>query len=395
MQEKGKKFRVGVIVVAPSAQMCGQYDALADLEDYELTILFRQEQPHSPAWKQCFPEKLKYEILSPGPSWIPAKFKPRINANIKPVLDKYDFDALILHGVYDSSAVRQAQKWCRKNNRPYFLRSDGNKLNELSLPFLKRALHKIFVGQKIKNAAGFLTIGENNSGYYSLFGGKADKYFLAPWEIDYAAIDDYYTQAVANRNEIRKKLGIDENTFAVCCVSRLIMRKGYATLIPAVAELSKKGVDAKLFLAGSGADENQIKDIVADCGISVEMPGNLDRREVAELMVASDVFVLVSTHEPWGLVVNEAALCGLPIITSDCVGAAEDMVKQDVNGWAIPSNDIKALVEKLLILANDSELRSQMSAASREIILRWRDECAAINGYKAALDSALADKRGD
>jgi glycosyltransferase involved in cell wall biosynthesis len=86
----------------------------------------------------------------------------------------------------------------------------------------------------------------------------------------------------------------------------------------------------------------------------------------------ADVFVLPSKEEPWGMVVAEAMCFGLPVITSDRVGAAMDLVKDGYNGFIFPAGNSKELancIEKLINLS--SEERLLFGKRSKEIITQW------------------------
>jgi glycosyltransferase involved in cell wall biosynthesis len=85
----------------------------------------------------------------------------------------------------------------------------------------------------------------------------------------------------------------------------------------------------------------------------------------------ADVFVLPSSFEPWGLVVNEALCFGLPVIASDKVGACGDLVQNGVNGFVYPAGDITALGERLQDLLANADRRSTMGIASRTLISHW------------------------
>jgi glycosyltransferase involved in cell wall biosynthesis len=113
------------------------------------------------------------------------------------------------------------------------------------------------------------------------------------------------------------------------------------------------------------------------------------------IYAAADVFVLPSENEPWGLAVNEAMCAGLPIVTSDAVGCAVDLVQDGVNGAIFPVADGKALAGALELMLRDSDLRRRMGAASSAIIANWSyAEC--LTGLRQALASAgLATRDAD
>ena len=79
----------------------------------------------------------------------------------------------------------------------------------------------------------------------------------------------------------------------------------------------------------------------------LEIRGDLPEAELAAEYAAADVFALLSLHEPWGVVVNEAAASGLPLILSDRVGAARDLLRDGENGFLVPSGDATAAAAAL------------------------------------------------
>ena len=103
---------------------------------------------------------------------------------------------------------------------------------------------------------------------------------------------------------------------------------------------------------------------------------------IAERFVAADVFALLSRHEPWGVVVNEAAACGLPLVLSDRVGAAFDLLEDGRNGTLVPVDDHRAAAAALRRLADDPALRAEAGRASRALVQGW--------GYDPSLENLLA-----
>ena len=90
-----------------------------------------------------------------------------------------------------------------------------------------------------------------------------------------------------------------------------------------------------------------------------------------QVYAASDVFVLPSVDEPWGLAVNEAMCAGLPIVLSEEVGCARDLVKHGVNGFTFRGGDVVGLAEALRPLIKSEEVRLAMGAKSRNLISSW------------------------
>ncbi|HJS50018.1 MAG TPA: glycosyltransferase, partial [Gaiellaceae bacterium] len=108
-----------------------------------------------------------------------------------------------------------------------------------------------------------------------------------------------------------------------------------------------------------------------------------------ELYVAADVFALLSEREPWAVVVNEAAACGLPLVLSDRVGAAHDLLVDGENGFLVPAGDVDAAARVLRALASDPALRETQGARSRELARDW-GYGPSVEGFLAAVREAAA-----
>jgi glycosyltransferase involved in cell wall biosynthesis len=125
----------------------------------------------------------------------------------------------------------------------------------------------------------------------------------------------------------------------------------------------------------------------ATAGVRLEtVTGGVAEEDLARRYVGADVFALLSRHEPWGVVVNEAAASGLPLVLSDRVGAAYDLLRDGENGFLVPAEDVGASAEALRRLAADPGLRRRMGERSRELVRPW-DYDASVDAFLAATSS--------
>ncbi len=139
----------------------------------------------------------------------------------------------------------------------------------------------------------------------------------------------------------------------------------------------------ELVLVGSGGDEPRLRRLA---GERVRFEGAKDRDEVVGYYRDADVFVLPSRSEPWGMVLNEAAAAGLPLVATEESGAAHDLV-DGATAIRIAAGDVGALRDALSSLAADPELRARMGARSRELARRFTPEAWA-DGVASAADRA-------
>src|SRR5438552_1065947 len=99
--------------------------------------------------------------------------------------------------------------------------------------------------------------------------------------------------------------------------------------------------------------------------------GFLNQSALPRHYAMADVFVLPSTYEPRGAVINEAMACGLPVVVTDRCGSIGDIVLAGDNAFVYPAGDADALAELMERLVVDPALRARMAQRSREIISTW------------------------
>ena len=128
--------------------------------------------------------------------------------------------------------------------------------------------------------------------------------------------------------------------------------------------------------------------MAGDAIFTGELPGD----RVAEAYAAADIFALLSAHEPWGVVVNEAAASGLPLVLSDRVGAAADLLRGRRERRArAASATSSATADALRLLAVDPALRERYGARSRELVSAWGYE-PSVEAFVEACREAIASR---
>jgi glycosyltransferase involved in cell wall biosynthesis len=186
----------------------------------------------------------------------------------------------------------------------------------------------------------------------------------------------------ARRSELRAAIGLGDQDVAVLSVARLVPEKGLDVLLRAAATAEVRPV-----LVGSGPGRAYLDSFGGYAIFAGELPADL----VAEAYVAADVFALLSAHEPWGVVVNEAAATGLPLVLSDRVGAAADLLRVGQNGLLVQYGDVSAAAAALTRLAGDPELRRSYGDRSRELAWSWGYE-PSVENFGEACREAIASR---
>jgi glycosyltransferase involved in cell wall biosynthesis len=172
----------------------------------------------------------------------------------------------------------------------------------------------------------------------------------------------------------------------VLYAAKFTRRKRPLDLLEAARRLKvKQGRQFTVVMAGSGELEKELRAFCADHSLdNVVFTDFINQSDLPALYAASDVFVLPSEHEPWGLAVNEAMCARLPVVVSREVGCVADLVRDGVNGYTPEAGDIEGLTHALRRLINDEDLRRRQGVESLARIKQWGyQQC--LEGIRSAL----------
>lgn len=293
------------------------------------------------------------------------------------------FDALVVHG-HTPAAVMLSVLAAKSAGLPVFTRCDTHL--GLSRTPLKRVVRGAVMGSYYRRLAGALAIGSANRDFYRAMGVPESRIFLTPFAVDNARFGGGASISRDRRAEVRRKFGIEDEYPVVLFAGKFFRRKRPNDLLSAAATYDSIS-PFHILLVGSGEMEAELNGQIKLLGIQrTHMAGFANQDALPDIYGACDVFVLPSTDEPWGLAVNEAMSAGLPVVVSDEVGCARDLVQDGVNGAVFPAGNVGALAEALRPIIADTDVRLRMGAASREIISRWSyAEC--LDGLRQALAS--------
>ncbi len=167
---------------------------------------------------------------------------------------------------------------------------------------------------------------------------------------------------------------------------QMIARKGVDVLLDAFITLSHRYADSqsapRLTLLGDGPQRQPYQSRVpAALRDRIVFKGFVQPSALPDAFAQADVFVLPSRHDGWGLVINEAIAAGMPVITTDCAGAAADLVEDGRNGFVVPADNAEALLNAIGRFIRDPAMIEPFAARSRTIARRYRLECGAQRWY--------------
>lgn len=257
---------------------------------------------------------------------------------------------------------------CHRRSIPLIVASDSRERDEV------RAWPKEVVKQMLlRSRAAALVAGSESRAYLLHLGFPADAIFQ-PWDV----VDNDFFRREAAKHEAADPYFL--------CVSRFVAKKNHAGLLAAYAVYQEQGGAWGLHLVGSGPEEPDIRARIArlpdPARTRVEPFRQLD--DLPACYGKASAFILASSTDQWGLVVNEAMAAGLPVLVSSACGCAADLVEPGVSGWTFDWPDTAALAALLHRAERQvPSARVAMVAASRA-----RLEAFGLSAFAEALFGA-------
>jgi glycosyltransferase involved in cell wall biosynthesis len=296
-----------------------------------------------------------------------------ISSRVQAALAHHSPDVVALNG-WSVPEARAANAWCRRQGVPTVLMSETKADDGPGRrPWWKERIKAHLVRQSQAALVG----GRPQLAYLVQLGFPPAHIFLG-----YDAVDNAYFSAQATHwrsdpARVRAEAGLPDLYFFAC--TRFLARKNLDGLLRAyaayrritLAESSLPPWD--LVLAGSGEAEPALRQLQADLDLSgVYWPGFLPYNQLPLHFALASAFVHPAKEEAWGLVVNEAAACGLPLLVGHSVGAAQELVQPGRNGWCFDSHSDAAITEALLAVSRLSDTeRLAMGHHSLQIVANW------------------------
>jgi glycosyltransferase involved in cell wall biosynthesis len=287
-------------------------------------------------------------------------------------------DVVVVSG-WSTFASQATLFWCRLRGVPYVLLVESHDAGPKA--GWRRHVKTTVVPPVLRGAASVLVVGSLARDSVVALGADPALVRVFANTIDVAAWVQRTDACAARRSELRAALGLGEEVVVVS-VARLVPEKGLDALLRAAA-----AANVRPLLVGSGPQRAYLETVGSNAIFTGELPAD----RVAEAYAAADVFALVSAHEPWGVVVNEAAASALPLVLSDRVGAAADLLVDGENGVLVPFGDSTATADALRLLAVDPALRGRYGARSRELVSGWGYE-PSVEAFVEACREAIASR---
>ena len=382
-------IRVAAVFPEPTPYRAPLLDRVASLDEIDLTVIYAA--PSVVSGRSWAVESEHESVFLRGFRIPEADRLFRHDYPVTPgtvrALEQARPDVVVVSG-WSTFAAQSAIAWCRFRRVPYVLVVESH--DEGPRPGWRRTVKGTIVPPIVRGAAGVLVTGTLARRSMVERGAQLEQVRLFANTIDVEAFGEQADRLASRRTELRAEVGAGIDDVVVLSVARLGPEKAHDVLIQAAAETGDPRL--VLVLVGEGPERERLERLAAEAAARVVLLGDRPWEDIVESYVAADVFALLSERETWAVVVNEAAACGLPLVLSDRVGAAHDLLVDGENGFLVPAGDVGAVVNALRRLAADPDGRARMGDRSRELAQHWGYE-PSVAGFLAAVREAASDAR--
>lgn len=369
---------VVIVVSHPIQYYAPLYRALACRTDLKIHVLFHCRAGSDEFYDAGFGRSVKWDV--PLLDGYPHSFLSSsrrlggLKVAVLTHLLRHKPDVVLLYG-YSSSTNLLALLLSKAARWPVLVRGDTRLASYHSLrgvkAQIKRCLFSLF--------DGFIAIGTLNREYYQSYGVAPQKISFAPFSVNNSRFHLGEAERSQKRIALRRTLQVDDDAIVVLFAAKMIPCKRPFDLIDAFNRLAHGNPRLHLLFVGSGPDEANVR-----AKANLLFPGRVsflgfqNQTQMPGCFAGSDIFVLPSADEAWGLVINEAMASGLPVIASDGAGAAVDLVANSGAGVVYKAGDIDALAAALASLTESDFLREEMAQKAITHIAEWDVNATAI-----------------
>ncbi|GAA4098835.1 glycosyltransferase family 4 protein [Mucilaginibacter panaciglaebae] len=290
-------------------------------------------------------------------------FKGIVTPGLNQQIEDWKPDAVLIFGwAYKGhlSAMRYF-----KGKLPVFFRGDSTMLD--MGPGVRSAIKNVFLRWIYRKVDYAFYVGANNKAYFKTVGLIDSQLIFAPHAVDNAR---FYISRNQEVLALRDSLSLKPDDILLLFAGKFEAKKNPHLLLESFKKIKKPNLH--LLFVGNGELERGLKNAAA-IESRIHFMDFMNQSEIPVVYQAADLFCMPSAGpgETWGLAVNEAMAAAKPVLVSNKVGCAVDLVRYNINGEIFKSQSVEALTDALLRLTSDKDSLAQMGAQSKKIIQPW------------------------
>lgn len=334
----------------------------------DLTVLFEKKTSteRDESWKHYKFNTFRGVFLKGKSTSVDTAFCPEVIKYVK----NPSFDNIICANMSSLTGMLAIQ-YMKLHHIKYYIEADGGTAK--SGKGLKEKVKKHF----ISNANGYFSTSNLCDNYFVAYGAELKKIHRYPFTS--LLKEDILERPLTNaeKQKLRLKLGIKEDKVIISVGRFSYMNgygKGYDTLLRICEELSN---DIGIYIIGDKPTEEFKRWKIEKNLTHVHFLSFKQKKELFEYYRASNLSVLLSRGEAWGLVINESMANGIPVIATDACVAALELIKNNRNGFIVPVNDVNITRQHIKEILYDDIMYSRFADEAIETIKSYSIEMMA------------------
>lgn len=352
-------LRCAIVPPTPTPYREPLFRELAGRDPLEVTVLY--QSAGEPGWdvpSYWFPSEHPYPARHLR-SWQrsrPGRTPVVWPRGLERTLGSID-PACVVAWEYGPASLRTFA-WCRAHRRAFVIFTECTPRIDEMLSTRQLRLHRWLA----RRADGLIATSSAARARLEAFGVPSERITISLQSADVAP----FRQAAARQHPASAK-GDGGRPVVVLTVGRLVPDKNLGRLLEAFHRAKLTSAEAGLEVIGAGFLETELKRQAAELGVPVTFRGHLPPEELPQLFAAADVYAQVSTYEPFGVVLREAAAAGLPLLCTTHAGAVGDIALADENALLVDPEEVEQIAHALRRLVDDAALRLHLAAGSRAV----------------------------
>jgi len=384
--------RLAVLSTHPIQYYAPLFRHLADAEALHLHVFYGWKGSLDSAYDPGFERDVEWDIpllsgykstfvLNAASDPGTHHFRGLVNPELIPTIDEWNPDVLLIFGWGWQSHLKALLHF--HGRIPILFRGDSTLLDER--PGIQQLTRRAWLWWVYRHVDRALYVGTRNREYFEAHGLTDNQLRWVPHAIENERFTDPDGAYEPEAMKWRETLGISPSAPVVLFAGKLEQKKAPDVLLDAFIALRER--EAHLAIAGEGPMEEDLRRR-ADNHSRVHFLGFQNQSRMPVVYRLADVFVLPSRGpgETWGLAVNEAMACGRPVVVSNRVGCASDLVEEGENGYVVPAEDTAALSDALRRIVQGGRGRVDMGECSARKIANWSIGEAATRTEAAVRD---------
>jgi glycosyltransferase involved in cell wall biosynthesis len=373
-----RRFRVLAVASHPVQYMTPVFRRMANHPRLDLQVVYCSLRGAEATHDSDFDTMIQWDIpLLTGYSWVEVpnqgwaneSFFGRYNPGLWHLIRRGNFDAVLCYTGYVCASFWIALAAAKLSQSAFLFGTDAISLVPRDRKQWKAFLKKVMWPHLYSLADQVIVPSSGTRDLMRSLGLADDRITLTPYSVE----NDWWISQAArvDRAAIRSSWGANPDTTIVLFCAKLQPWKRPFDLLFAFAKAS--ATNTLLIFAGAGPLSKSLQLAAARLGIAarVRFLGFVNQSQLPSIYSAADLMVLPSEYEPFAVVVNEACCCGCPVITSDQVGAARDLIAPVNPTFVFPAGDVTALTTLLNKTLNKNSMLACFGRKAKTHMDSW------------------------